>query len=237
MTEYVAGVDGCKSGWLAAIYNLEDGLFTLTVHSTFRELLDSTENATSIAIDIPIGLTETCEPRQCDQLARRLIGPRRSSVFTAPDRRILAIQTYQEALVWSRSNTASGKGIAQQAFAIYRKILEVDRIMTPKLQDRVIEVHPELCFWELAGKRPLQHPKRRPEGFGERHEMLKRAFPNAEIPNRAEARRLATGVGPDDVLDALAAAWTAARFASGVAERVPMIASLDPRGLRMEMVY
>lgn len=140
MSECVAGVDGCESGWLAAMYNLEDGLFTFTVHSTFRELLASTENATSIAIDIPIGLTETCEPRQCDQLARRLIGPRRSSVFTAPDRRILAIQTYQEALVWSRSNTASGKGIAQQAFAIYRKILEVDRIMTPKLQDRVMKV-------------------------------------------------------------------------------------------------
>jgi predicted RNase H-like nuclease len=237
MSEYVAGVDGCKSGWLAAMYNLEDGLFTFTVHSTFRELLASTENATSIAIDIPIGLTETCEPRQCDQLARRLIGPRRSSVFTAPDRRILVIQTYQEALAWSRSNSASGKGIAQQAFAIHSKILEVDRVMTPKLQDRIIEVHPELCFWELAGKRPLQHPKRRPEGFEERHEMLKRAFPNAEIPNRAEARRLATGVAPDDVLDSLAAAWTAARFASGVAERVPMIPSLDPRRLRMEMVY
>jgi predicted RNase H-like nuclease len=46
------------------MYNLEDGLFAFTIHSTFRELLASTENATSIAIDIPIGLTETCEPRQ-----------------------------------------------------------------------------------------------------------------------------------------------------------------------------
>ena len=131
----------------------------------------------------------------------------------------------------------SGKGVSRQAFAIYPKIREVDQVMTAKLPERVIEVHPELCFWSLAGKRSLQYSKRRPAGFDERRALLNIAFPNFDIPNRSEAIRIAFGAAPDDILDSMVAAWTAARFARGIAERVPPEPPYDPHGLRMEMVY
>jgi predicted RNase H-like nuclease len=57
------------------------------------------------------------------------------------------------------------------------------------------------------------------------------------IPTRREAMRMCSGAGADDVLDALVAAWTAWRHARGLSERAPESSELDPRGLRMEMVY
>jgi predicted RNase H-like nuclease len=44
-------------------------------------------------IDIPIGLTAS-GPRSCDLEARRLLGPRRSSVFPAPAREVLRAWSY-----------------------------------------------------------------------------------------------------------------------------------------------
>lgn len=84
MSRYALGVDGCKAGWIS-VQRDGDGL-RFAIHVTFAQLLLTHPDAT-IAIDIPIGLTETGEPRLCDVVARRLIGPRRSSIFPAPDRR------------------------------------------------------------------------------------------------------------------------------------------------------
>ena len=76
--------------------------------------------------DIPEG-----QPRQCDPQARAVLGPRRNSVYPAPDRRLLDAPHYQEAL--ARSRLVTGKGISRQTFAICHKIAEVDRLMTPLL--------------------------------------------------------------------------------------------------------
>jgi predicted RNase H-like nuclease len=232
----VIGVDGCKFGWIAAEYDFERGQLTFSTYTDFSSLLHSCAEATSIAVDIPIGLTESFQPRRCDQLARRIIRPRSSSVFPAPDRRLLEISTYSEANMFSRER--SGKGLTRQSFAIFYKIRQVDSAMVPELQSRVFEVHPEVCFWAAAGRRPLEHPKRKPDGFEERRTILERVLNGVVgIPTLAEAKRLSRGVGPDDVLDATVAAWTAWRHARGECERVPESAELDARGLRMEMVY
>jgi predicted RNase H-like nuclease len=44
--------------------------------------------------------------------------------------------------------------------------------MTPELQQRVVEVHPEVSFWAMAGKQPMQHKKRRQAGYDERAALL-----------------------------------------------------------------
>jgi predicted RNase H-like nuclease len=231
MNRYALGVDGCKAGWISARCEAEELRFV--IYPTFAELLAAHPDAT-IAIDIPIGLTENGEPRLCDVQARRLIGPRRSSIFPAPDRRMLrlAFTSHAEASAWSRKNC--GKGISQQLFAIGPKIAEVDDAMTPELQQRVFEVHPELCFWKLAG-RHLVHPKRKAEGFNERRVLLGAAFSGVRIPERKEARQF--DAAPDDVLDALVALWTAEHKGRNSAEWIPAGPPVDRRGLRMEMIY
>lgn len=233
----VVGVDGCSGGWLAIAYDTErQELYPRTFLglTPFQQLLTAYADAKCITIDIPIGLSRGAA-RLPDTEARRVLGPRRSSVFPAPDPRVIDAPTYAEAT--TRSRSLLDKGISQQAFAIYGKIAEINTIMTPTLQERVIEVHPEVCFWALANGTPMNHPKRTSAGFDERHALLTAAFPNVAIPNRREASRYAPPAKADDVLDAIAAVWTATRVAKGSARRLPAAPLLDERGIRMEIVY
>jgi predicted RNase H-like nuclease len=234
MPLHVVGVDGCKCGWIAAKCEPDIGRLTFATHADFSSLLLSYPEAASVAVDIPIGLSECFLPRPCDQLARRRIGLRSSSVFPAPDRHLLQFSAYSEASEFSRA--LSHKGLTHQSFAIFRKIAEVDSVISPDLQARVFEIHPELCFGAAAGRR-LRYSKRKEPGFEERRTILEKALFGVRIPSRGEAAKLCRGAGPDDVLDATVAAWTGWRHARGICERVPEIPEFDARGLRMEMVY
>jgi len=101
-----------------------------------------------VAIDVPIGLPEAGD-RACDRSARRLLGvPRASSVFPAPCRAALSGSTYAEACLLNEA--ACGSRISRQTFNILPKIREVDGLMTPILQLRVRECHPELVFALLS---------------------------------------------------------------------------------------
>ena len=236
----VGGLDGCAAGWVLVTVALgapadaagggpEPGLLDVRVLATLdtvRAALDSGRMAAA-AIDIPIGLPAR-ERRACDTEARRMIGPRRNSVFPAPVRRVLGAPTYQEAC--DRSRRACGRGISKQLFHILDKIDEVDRVQSPQLQSRLFEMHPEVSFTVLAGA-PMRFPKRTPEGRAERLVALRSAF--------GDQRRLTHGTPPpgakrDDVLDAMVGAWTARRSLAGADFRLG--GDLDERGLRMEIV-
>ena len=89
----VAGVDGCRGQWLAAI---SDGsAVSWRLVPSFRDLYDDTA-LTVIAIDVPIGLPESGS-RACDVDARKILCPLRASVFAAPVRPVLEHRTYPEA--------------------------------------------------------------------------------------------------------------------------------------------
>jgi predicted RNase H-like nuclease len=229
----VVGVDSCRGGWLAVTYDTETGTLAPRAHLSFMALLESVPDAAAIAVDIPIALSER-GPRLCDVAARKVLGPRRSSVFPAPDPRILFEQTWWEAE--RRSRKLTGKGVSQQTFAICRKVAEVNWAIQWEDQARVFEVHPEVCFWALAGRQPMAYRKTWPEGYDERLALLEAVFARP-LWSREEARDLARPAAPDDLLDAVAAAWTVRRKVEGVAERLPAEPAVDRRGLRMEMVY
>lgn len=229
----VVGVDGCPNGWVAILYDIEAGTVVPRVHPSFENLLSNYSDAATIGVDIPIGLSEN-EPRQCDLDARRVLGPRRSSVFPAPDPRVIHATSYQEALELSKTTT--GKGISKQGFAIYPKVAEVNRALTPMLQSRVFEVHPEVSFWALSGGHPMSYPKKKPEGYEERRSLLMKEL-GFNIYSRKEAREIARPAGADDILDAIVAAWTARRRAEGHEGRLPSDPPIDAKGLRMELVY
>ncbi len=227
----VAGVDGCKAGWIVVRVDAAGRLRirNISISTTFQDLLGNTSDCAAVAIDVPIGLPDAA-PRQADILARQAIGPRRSSVFPAPMRTTLAANTYEEAC--ALSERAYGRKLSQQAFAILPKIREVDALITPDLQQRVREVHPEVSFWALNGKRPLLGSKKSPAGALQRLELVK-----SVIDFELEQTPTASKVLLDDFLDACAAAWTAARIAQGTAVRLPADPDLDSTGLRMEIVY
>ena len=214
----VAGVDGCRGGWMVAVARPEPFEVVSVAVVTDIGAVIADPSLAFIAIDMPIGLPET-EPRACDMAARKLLGPRRSSVFPTPVRSVLAATDYPDAL--ARSRAASGKGVSKQAWNLVRRIRELDEVMTPALQDRVRETHPELCFARL-GDGPLAHPKRRIEGRAERIALV---GPPPPTPR---------GGAGDDALDAIALAHAAAHFSQGDGRSVGD-GAVDRRGLRMEV--
>jgi predicted RNase H-like nuclease len=195
-----AGVDACRGGWVAVL--VEDGRYTGSLlESRFELLLELLASAAAIGVDIPIGLP-IVGPRAADLEARKFVGPRRSSVFPTPTREALAAATYAEA-------RSAAPWLSAQSFAIGSKILEVDACF----DDRVFEVHPEVSFVALAGRH--LSAKRSWNGQMERRRLLGGA--GLELPEHLAAGDAAV----DDVLDAAAAAWSAARKARGEAKTLP----------------
>ena len=232
----VAGVDGCRGGWIVAGWDGGSGVLEFAFRRTFREVLDGAADVECIGIDIPIGLSDG-PPRACDLAARAVLGPRRSSVFPAPIRPVLDAADHRSASEIARSVT--GKGISIQAFNITGKVAEVDGVMqeNPSLQVRVIEVHPEVSFCLLNGGVPMTHSKKRTAGFAERQALLASVFPNDQVPlTRRDARAVASYAGPDDLLDAVVACWSARRALDGQAVRLPENPPVDRFGLLMRIV-
>ena len=109
--------------------------------------------------------------------------------------------------------------------------------MTPALQLRVKEVHPEVAFSALNGWTPLDLPKKvksQPSapGLALRRHLLTGAGYDAQLFATAFKRAQA---GPDDVLDAAANSWTAARLVQGCARRFPAGPVTDSKGLWCEI--
>ncbi|WP_338749702.1 DUF429 domain-containing protein [Janibacter alittae] len=206
----VVGIDACKQGWIGVTNDLR-GYFGANITEVLAVILDEGD-LDVVAIDIPIGLPVNGS-RQADSLARRLVGGRASSVFSTPVRAALGAPSHAEATAISVQST--GKGISQQAYALRKKILEVDSWARIASQP-VIEVHPEVCFAVMNGE-ALRHPKSSWAGFEQRRRILAKS--GFCLPSDlGTAGELAA---TDDVLDAAAAAWTAARFAQGTAVSYP----------------
>jgi predicted RNase H-like nuclease len=205
----VLGVDACRAGWVAIAWDGRD--VQAYVHSDIGAIATMAA-ADVIGIDIPIGLADS-SLRQADLLARTAAGPRWASVFVTPVRRALVIEEYQEASALNRQLT--GSGISRQAFSLRDKILQVDTWL-PSAPCPVLEVHPELSFAELAGA-PLTDRKSTWSGAVQRRGLL--AAAGIEVAGDLGLSGRQAGV--DDVLDAAAVAWTAARFARGTARCVP----------------
>lgn len=204
----VLGVDACKTGWVGIAWS--GGTVTPHFAPTIAELADLAGPLAVIAIDIPIGLPDRGY-RRADQLARDFIRPRQSSVFLTPVRATLGIRQHHRANVVNHEHT--GQGLSIQAFSLLPKIQEVDD-WRPKAPCRVIEVHPEVSFTQLAGK-PLP-PKKTWAGVESRREHLRKAGITLTGDLGAAGR-----AAVDDVLDAAVAAWTARRAHLGTAVPLP----------------
>jgi predicted RNase H-like nuclease len=229
----VVGVDGCSGGWIAASRRAPGADVCCRRVKTLEDLFADRITPAVVAVDVPIGLLER-GARECDVAARRLLGSRRSSVFTAPIRPMLAATSQDEAS--QVRHRIEGKGVSIQAWAIVPKIREVDRLLrsNPTRRKIIREVHPELCFFFLNGERPMSESKKKLSGRAQRLSLL-RTWCGEEI-DRALAERAMLGCDADDIVDAFVALWTAERIRCAEAVSVPPIPPLDAHGLRMEMV-
>jgi predicted RNase H-like nuclease len=239
---WFAGVDGCKGGWFVLLLRYAGDRVETMQHRLCRDfeaVIALREEPVRVAVDIPIGLLDHARPggRACDQEARRLLGNRRSSVFTPPVRAVLAASDYQEALSLSHASSDINLGLSRQAWNIADKIREVDERMTPAQQTRIVESHPELAFLTLADK-PMRHNKKHAEGRSERLRLLKRHL-GRFLPDPDALRTYygAKNLAADDIVDACVLALVARRIHLGQGQRVPGDPPIDARGLRMEIWY
>ena len=220
----VLGLDGCRTGWIGIA--LRDGQFADAILAErAAEVISAVPSAAAIAIDIPIGLPATGR-RRADELARRELGPRRSSVFAAPPRNVLMEAPYAAANALAKE--IHGFGISKQSYMLRAKILEVDELAS--VDRRIHEVHPELAFRTMANAD--LHSKKSYTGARERIRLLAAAgIVLPEDPGPAGTAAL------DDILDAAAAAWVAHRIASGDAKPLPDPPDVDDTGLSMAIWY
>lgn len=226
----IAGVDGCRSKWLAIAQEPGRRHYAATVLQT-EEL--ASQSWDLIAIDIPIGLPDR-GAREADVAARKFIRPRGSSVFPSPIRPALSAQSWREGCDITYAH--DGRRITQQTFAILPKIRDIDRyVRSTNLRDRLFEVHPEVSFaaWNEG---PMLYPKRDQRGHDDRRSLIAKYFGEDAFESvRAQVR--GKDVAADDIADAFAALWTANRLLVGAAATLPATPQYDSLGLPMHIWY
>jgi predicted RNase H-like nuclease len=233
---WLAGVDGCPKGWFRICRETRSGRLRFEVFERAESLIEAPPNPRIVGLDIPIGLPAS-GPRACDRAARSLLGPRRSSVFPAPIRPVLGARSRAEADRIGRR--VDGRGVSAQAFNLFAKIAAVDELLAASLAARraLVEVHPELSFRAWNDARPMAFAKKHRQGRAERL-ALAEAWLGPALIERARGDVAKRDLADDDILDAVAALWTAHRIATGRAETLPAEPDpLDAEGRPMRIVY
>nr|WP_218841706.1 DUF429 domain-containing protein [Xanthomonas cannabis] len=234
---WCVGVDGARSGWIAVWDNGD--LLAFAYYPSVAALAVALPAVDVLGVDIPIGLSEHA-PRAADAQARRFVGGRRAcSIFAAPLRGILQARTQAEASALHRVlDHEKQRGFGVQSFALLPKIRDWDDALRtdPAWAARVFEVHPEVSFAALAGGPGLAAAKKSSEGQRQRCRLLGDHYGAARVASLLERVPRACAQ-PDDVLDALAACWSAQRIAAGTAGSLPAVVERDACGLRMGIYF
>lgn len=162
---------------------------------------------------------------------------RYSSVFPAPCREAIYAESYESAC--EINEIVTGKRLTKQTWGIVPKIREMNDFLTTtaSAKENVKEIHPEICFWALAGK-PMEYSKKKREGFVERRNLLQEICNSTdEIVENALSNCRRKDVAKDDILDALVASLTAKLSSKGRLKSIPENPEKDFQGLPMQMVY
>ena len=153
-----------------------------------------------VAVDMPVGLPATRSAR-VRPARKAFLGRAHSRVFLAPPRGVLAAERLRRGASRLHRELTGGLGLSVQTWHLVPKIREVDGVAG---DPRLVEVHPELSFAELAGdgRAAVEEDRRRPSA-------ARGDAAAGWLPDLA-ADDVPAG---DDGLDALAAAWSGAALA------------------------
>ena len=230
---WIAGVDGCKGGWIAVYAFLEDGKISdMECHvevcdgrgehakhrlsCAFDAVMACPSPLDAVAVDMPIGLLEK-GGRDCDEAARKKLGKRSRSIFSAPASVVL--EEWRTGGTYDQAKAK--KSLSRQSWALVPKIAEVARYLENHRGEgrRIHEAHPEVSFAELNGGEPMCYPKKTLAGLVERRALMKDFFGTrlVEMEDKAPECDYGKRAAPDDFYDALACLWTAHRILKGKA--------------------
>ena len=233
---WLAGVDGCRSGWVAAFVRPSGEETRVRITPRFADVVAAPEAPAIVAVDIPIGLPDRVGPdgRGPERAIRPLLGARQSSVFSVPPRAAIYAPDFDAACAAALAGSEPPRKVSKQLFMIAPKICEVDAVLRadPALVSRVYEVHPELAFWSLNGEHALDQPKKvrgvcHAPGLALRRDLLVAGGLPAAVVTAAPPK----GAGADDLLDALACAAIARRLYAKTARPFPDPPGRDSYGL------
>lgn len=222
----MAGVKPCATGWLVAVGKLHGTTFAPEeprVLETFIDVLDQRPSFATIALNAPVGYLESPQPggRECDRVARALLGRRGGAIPSAPVRSLL-----------DEGSDRTAGGISAVTRKLLPRYIEVAAEMAPYRQRTVYEVSSEMSFYQLNDDTPLRWSKRTEAGQEERRTLLARKIPGGERIYDYKLPR----VPYSHMLDVAAFMWTARRIFARAAIRTPEDPQWDEQGLRMEIV-
>lgn len=231
--EWVAGADGFRDGWFVVLWRRGTGVLRRRIVDGVGALVQLPERPAVLGIDMIVGLPDRAEQggRQCDRLARQLLGqPRGRSVFSPPAYDALGADTQAEASARNRATHPDGRGVSIQTFHLFPKMREVAAHVTPDRQSWIREVHPELAFYAMNDDAPVVARKHDADGRRQRTRLLvDNGFPDVDDV----VERLAGGsLTADDILDAHAVCWSAQRIRDGRAQRLPPLDVEAPQNER-----
>lgn len=202
----VAGIDRWRGGWVIAL--LASRTLRLDVAATTTDALDLTEGCAVVAVDMPMALPIRGR-REAEAELRDRLGRAASSVFISPTR--AAILAADRAAATDVNRAHDGPGISAQAWGLAASVRELrETLPGHPAFDRWFETHPETAFAELNGGEPMAS-KKSAVGVAQRLQVLRPLIPDLDgLLLQAPAK-----VPVDDVLDAIAACWSAARINAG----------------------
>jgi predicted RNase H-like nuclease len=232
---WVAGVDGCRAGWVVALAPVDLSSIRVRIVERIQDVLDAPEGPAVIAVDMPIGLPERIvgSGRRAEQLVRPLLGARQSSVFAIPGRAAVYAPDYGEACRRALSTSEPPRKVSRQGFGLFARIREVDAVLLaqPEARRRLYEVHPEVAFWTMNQERALDQPKKAKGGSFEPGLALRRSLlVSAGLPRDAVAGLPPRGAAADDLLDALAGLVVARAILDGRGRSFPDPPEQDQNG-------
>jgi threonine dehydratase len=240
--QWIAGVDGCKGGWVAVLRELSTGETAVLKVPLLADLLKDMRAPVLIVVDMPIGLPDRVRNggRGPEQALRPHLGQRQSSVFPIPGRAAVYAEDYRAACDAALATSDPARKISKQAFFLFPKIREIDALLRAdtSLCERIVESHPEGAFMVMNGGLPLEHAKKvkgsiNEAGMAERRSLLTgiAGFDPAFVETAPPK-----GVGRDDYLDACACLHVAARVLDGMARRFPETPLVDSYGIPVRIM-
>jgi predicted RNase H-like nuclease len=238
----IAGVDGCKAGWITVVKRRGEPL-SVRVCGTFSDIVAGLAENAIIAVDMPIGLPTMIRGsgRTAEIAARKVLSKKKSSIFSIPSREAVYSEP-DEFPSWSersaarkradtraRQTSEPPRGVSHQAFSIFPKIRDIDALLRsrPSLIESVFESHPEVAFRELNMGCEMHFGKKSAEGASERKQVLRTHGLDVmflELPSPKGSSR-------DDFLDAAVMLVVAGRLAHGEARSFPDPPENDDYGI------
>ncbi|QSX07882.1 DUF429 domain-containing protein [Alkalibacter rhizosphaerae] len=228
------GIDVSKGKWL--VVALEEKKAWWRLCHTLEECLQSWPEATTVLVDIPLGLPESIMDQRPESQARKQLKGKGSSVFPVPCRQ--AVYTKEKEQAKQVNRQILGKSISEQTWNIMGKIRHADEFLQehPTWKNRILESHPELCFAKFRGGVPVLEKKTTEEGRRIRVELLEKVLPGMKAFLEETLETMEKG-RRDDLLDAACLAVAGKIMGNSGVGRIPEGPQDDSQGILMQMVY